>query len=327
MEFLQISEAHAASLKRTPGGHARQVQQCVVFAEFNPRRATGANEKSCAAGHGFPHEFHRASGAGGQAFNIAPGTAGDMTTALMNGALRQPESIPGRSDRQASSETRTAPLSRSGLARAMRDLAEFAGAQHYCLADLTRSHAEQPPRLLSSNWSLDAIEIVGASAIEQIYQSSFAVALGDKPVAFETGSPNRCPRVVDETVALRMLEYGHGEVFLLRLRCGLRRGACVLSAPVTGRIRRETLRSAHLRANHLMSRYGEDAPGASPVLLSERERECLRWVSEGKTTEEIALILSVSGNTVNKYIVSSVQKLSAGNRTMAMAMAIRNGLI
>jgi DNA-binding CsgD family transcriptional regulator len=61
--------------------------------------------------------------------------------------------------------------------------------------------------------------------------------------------------------------------------------------------------------------------------LSERERECMRWVSEGKTTDEVAMILGVSSNTVNSYVGHAMQKLSASNRAMAMATAIRNGLI
>ena len=61
--------------------------------------------------------------------------------------------------------------------------------------------------------------------------------------------------------------------------------------------------------------------------LSDRERECLIWVSEGKTTDEVALILGVSGNTVNSYITHAIQKLSASNRAMAIATAIRSGII
>ncbi len=61
--------------------------------------------------------------------------------------------------------------------------------------------------------------------------------------------------------------------------------------------------------------------------LSDRERECLIWVSEGKTTDEVALILGVSANTVNSYVTHAIQKLSASNRAMAIATAIRSGII
>ncbi len=42
-------------------------------------------------------------------------------------------------------------------------------------------------------------------------------------------------------------------------------------------------------------------------------------MSEGKTTDEVAVILGVSGNTVNSYITHAIQKLSASNRPMAIA--------
>ena len=61
--------------------------------------------------------------------------------------------------------------------------------------------------------------------------------------------------------------------------------------------------------------------------LSDRERECLFWVSEGKTTDEVAMILGVSANTVNSYITHAIQKLAASNRAMAIATAIRSGII
>ncbi|TIX10880.1 MAG: helix-turn-helix transcriptional regulator, partial [Mesorhizobium sp.] len=55
--------------------------------------------------------------------------------------------------------------------------------------------------------------------------------------------------------------------------------------------------------------------------------ECLFWVSEGKTTDEVALILGVSSNTVNSYITHAIQKFAASNRAMAIATAIRSGII
>lgn len=61
--------------------------------------------------------------------------------------------------------------------------------------------------------------------------------------------------------------------------------------------------------------------------LSDRERECLFWVSEGKTTDEVAVILGVSANTVNSYITQAIRKFSASNRAMAVATAIRSGII
>jgi DNA-binding CsgD family transcriptional regulator len=84
----------------------------------------------------------------------------------------------------------------------------------------------------------------------------------------------------------------------------------------------------------MMCSYGLDRHLAataegSPLagVLSERQRECLKWVSEGKTTDEIALILGVSPNTINSYVAHAIQKFGASNRAMAIATAIRSGVI
>lgn len=62
-------------------------------------------------------------------------------------------------------------------------------------------------------------------------------------------------------------------------------------------------------------------------LLSRRERECLEWTAAGKTTWEIAAILDISQNTIDGYIASATRKLGAVNRTQAVAVALRRGLI
>ena len=44
-------------------------------------------------------------------------------------------------------------------------------------------------------------------------------------------------------------------------------------------------------------------------------------------TDEVAVILGVSSNTVNSYITHAIQKFAASNRAMAIATAIRSGII
>ena len=61
--------------------------------------------------------------------------------------------------------------------------------------------------------------------------------------------------------------------------------------------------------------------------ISEREREVLTWCSLGKTSKEIAYILFVSENTINVHIKNAINKLSANNKTEAVAIAVRKGFI
>jgi DNA-binding CsgD family transcriptional regulator len=63
------------------------------------------------------------------------------------------------------------------------------------------------------------------------------------------------------------------------------------------------------------------------IELSERERECLRWTAEGKSSWDIGMILNISDNTVNFHIKKAMRKLSTTSRTVAVVKAIRLNLI
>lgn len=61
--------------------------------------------------------------------------------------------------------------------------------------------------------------------------------------------------------------------------------------------------------------------------LSAREVEVIRWTSQGKTSVEIAQILTLSDHTVNAYMTNAIRKLDCVNRTQLVAKAIRLKLI
>jgi two-component system response regulator DevR len=59
--------------------------------------------------------------------------------------------------------------------------------------------------------------------------------------------------------------------------------------------------------------------------LSEREREILPLIAEGKTNREIALMLSLSENSVKSYVSNMLQKLRLARRAEAAAFMVRRG--
>ncbi|WP_409526944.1 response regulator transcription factor [Rhizobium sp. G21] len=61
--------------------------------------------------------------------------------------------------------------------------------------------------------------------------------------------------------------------------------------------------------------------------LTTRELEVTRWISEGKTSVEIGIILDLSEHTVNEYIRSSMAKLNCSNRMHLISTSIRLGLL
>jgi DNA-binding CsgD family transcriptional regulator len=61
--------------------------------------------------------------------------------------------------------------------------------------------------------------------------------------------------------------------------------------------------------------------------LTPREREVLAWVAQGKSAGEIAEILQIARRTVNEHVQTTVRKLAALNRTHAVAIAVRDGIV
>jgi LuxR family quorum sensing-dependent transcriptional regulator len=61
--------------------------------------------------------------------------------------------------------------------------------------------------------------------------------------------------------------------------------------------------------------------------LTARENEVLRWVANGKSAWEIGEILDITKRTVDEHVHTGVRKLGATNRTHAVAIALRDGII
>jgi len=62
-------------------------------------------------------------------------------------------------------------------------------------------------------------------------------------------------------------------------------------------------------------------------LLTEREVEVLRAVADGNRNQDIAKQLSISEETVKVHIKHIMEKLSANDRTDAVGIALRRGII
>jgi DNA-binding CsgD family transcriptional regulator len=61
--------------------------------------------------------------------------------------------------------------------------------------------------------------------------------------------------------------------------------------------------------------------------LTKRERECLSWAAEGKTSWEIGQLLNISERTSIFHLQNAMQKLGVSGRQAAIARAVSLGLI
>lgn len=98
---------------------------------------------------------------------------------------------------------------------------------------------------------------------------------------------------------------------------GIAEGEAPLSQGLAGRILEEFARVSG----------GEEGASGDRDELTEREREVLQLVTEGKTNREIAAALFVAETTVNFHMKNILSKLHLRNRAEAVAYALRSGLV
>ncbi|MBE1527973.1 LuxR family quorum-sensing system transcriptional regulator CciR [Sphingopyxis sp. OAS728] len=61
------------------------------------------------------------------------------------------------------------------------------------------------------------------------------------------------------------------------------------------------------------------------VHLTERQLECLRWISRGKSSTDIGAILNISGRTVDYHVAEICLRLDVRTRMQAVAYALQHG--
>ena len=128
----------------------------------------------------------------------------------------------------------------------------------------------------------------------------------------------------DETYVLRALNAGargyllkdSAEVDLTRAVEAVARGKTFFSAAVTRTLLEDYVRNIQQR--HLTDSYD---------LLTDREKEVLQLVAEGKSNKEVAAMLDVSNHTVESHRTNLMQKLGLHNTAEIVLYAVRKKLI
>lgn len=74
-----------------------------------------------------------------------------------------------------------------------------------------------------------------------------------------------------------------------------------------------------------IGRTPADGQQGSP--LTQRERQCLAWISDGKTMQDIAEVLDVTPRGVKFHLGNARRNLAALTLPHAVALALRQGLL
>jgi DNA-binding NarL/FixJ family response regulator len=90
----------------------------------------------------------------------------------------------------------------------------------------------------------------------------------------------------------------------------------------------ETIRVVHSGRRRVPPEIAaEIAEHLSDEHLSDRELDILSRVARGRTNKEIARELSISASTVNAHVKNILLKLHAHDRTEAVTVALRRGVL
>jgi two-component system NarL family response regulator len=110
---------------------------------------------------------------------------------------------------------------------------------------------------------------------------------------------------------------------------GLRAGAksyLLKSTPIKNLI--EVIRAVHDGGRHLLPEIASKlADRCCEAELTERESDILREMARGETNEEIASALKIAPGTVKTHVNHLLRKLEATDRTQAVIVAYKRGLV
>ncbi|MBZ7920416.1 LuxR C-terminal-related transcriptional regulator [Ensifer adhaerens] len=207
---------------------------------------------------------------------------------------------------------------RGALGSGLAALTEYVGAGHYLLARYDLSQDNGLDFVVCSDWPFDVVRrlsgvVTSLHAKTTELEKCLAVL---QPCFYALPDDIDLPRGMSR------------EYCAITFNVGSLRFSLMLLVPEDVILSQESLRDVTLLAGYLASfttraevRHDRDFE------LTERELECLFWIAEGKTSEEIAVILGISRNTINNYITSVMRKTATRTRSEAIAYAVRNNLV
>jgi DNA-binding NarL/FixJ family response regulator len=187
---------------------------------------------------------------------------------------------------------------------------------------------------LSATLNLEPdMEVVGCAASGSQTLRLFRETLPDVTIVDITLTPEMSG--IDTIVAIRR-EFPDARIVVLSVHQGedviyraLQAGAAsYLFKETIGEDLVRTVRDVHSGRGPIPPAVGRKfADRAARTSLTTRELEVLRLIAEGCRNKEIASRLAISDHTVNTHVKNILAKLGANDRTKAVRVALRTGII
>ncbi|MBL0848629.1 MAG: LuxR family transcriptional regulator [Candidatus Liberibacter ctenarytainae] len=198
----------------------------------------------------------------------------------------------------------------------MYALTEYAGASHFLLVRWDLFQEQKLDSVVSSDWPFDLVRCMTFNEKDKFHNILQRPAELFCPVFHALPKDVELPSGMDNRYCALTFDMG-------RIRIGL-----MLLFPKGRVIVQDRLWEIGLLAAYQANMFKNyDVHLGKDFELTGREIECLNWISKGKTSDEIAVILGISRNTVNNYIASIMRKTATKTRSGAIAYAVRNSIV
>ena len=178
-----------------------------------------------------------------------------------------------------------------------------------------------------SDMKLVAEASTGVEAITQFRQHQPDITLMDLQLPGMSG--------IDATMAIRQ-EFPEARIIVLTTYAGDMQVIRALQAGARGYLLKaevneellDTIRRVHIGQRRIPPEVAaEVAEYSRKEALSDREIEVLGLVAAGNANKEVAARLSVSEDTVKRHVTNILAKLEANDRTHAVTIALKRGII
>lgn len=205
-----------------------------------------------------------------------------------------------------------------GLADGLALIVDYAGAVRYLLARWDTYTEGGLEFAISADWPFDLVRLLGSTLVRaQLKITEIERCMSAmQPTFIECPLSVEMPSGFSRQLCIIPFDIGHARMALL---------LCFEEGMIFSENRLKDV--APICAYHLAFFTDDIFKVNKRQGLTEREVECLSWIAEGKTSDEISLIIGISRNTVNNYITSIMKKTSTKTRSEAIAYAVRNNLI
>lgn len=207
---------------------------------------------------------------------------------------------------------------RSEIVPALGLLISYAGASHFLLAREDQMKEPGLNFIVSSDWPFDLVRRLS----NDLFINQTRVSEMEKCLSLLK------PRIVlfpDDVVTPQGIDrqYCALTICVGRIRYILLVMFEENAVPSDDRLREIALLTGYFASTGVCGEVRENRD----IELTDRELECLFWIAEGKTSDEMAMILGISRNTINNYITSVMRKTATKTRSEAIAYAVRNNLV